>query len=127
VPRCRPRRSAKQAQRQHEKKEGGSPKNIFDLNKLELNIDAEGNCAAFYEGDQFIARIIILEPGSKVQDRVMDSNVILTVIKGTVTLTRNGETAVLTEDQAFVSGPAVLTLSSDTGARLMDVRINNRA
>jgi len=58
---------------------------------------------------------------------VMDSNVILTVIKGTVTLTRNGETAVLTEDQAFVSGPAVLTLSSDTGARLMDVRINNRA
>lgn len=101
--------------------------NIYDLDKLTLDGGAGGNCGAFHEGDLFNARIIILEPGRKVHDRVMDSNVIFIVLKGKVTLARDGETAVLTEHQAFVSGPAVLSLSSEAGARLMGVRVDNRA
>ncbi len=98
--------------------------NIYDLNKLELDPNAGGNCQAFYENDLINARIIVLKAGQKISDARVDSYVMFHVLKGEVTLTRNDETAALHENQVFITEPAVVSLETVHGARLMGVRIS---
>ena len=98
--------------------------NIYDLNKLELDPNAGGNCGAFYQNDLINARLIVLQAGQKISDARVDSHVMFYVVKGEVTLTRNGVTAALHENQVFLSEPAVVSLETVRGARLMGVRIS---
>ncbi len=48
------------------------------------------------------------------------------VVKGEVLLKRNDETSVLKENQVFITEPALLSMESKTGARLMGVQIKAR-
>lgn len=98
--------------------------NIYDLAKLELDPNAGGNCNAFYENGPINARIIVLKAGQKISDARVDNYVMFYVVKGEVTLTRNGETAALHENQVFITEPAVVSLETVHGARLMGVRIS---
>ncbi len=98
--------------------------NIYDLTKLELDPKAGGNCGAFYQNDLINARLIVLNAGQKISDARVDSYVMFYVVKGEVTLTRNDETATLHENQVFISDPAVVSLETVHGVRLMGVRIS---
>lgn len=98
--------------------------NIYDLTKLELDTKAGGNCGAFYQNDLINARLIVLSAGQKISDANVDSYVMFYVVKGEVTLTRNGEAAALQENQVFITEPAVVSLETAHGARLMGVRIS---
>ncbi len=97
--------------------------NIFDL----MNLKAEGyeNRAVnvFFQNDQFKTRVIVLNAGGKIPECQMDSYVMFYVVKGEVILKKNDETAVLKENQVFITEPALLSMESTQGARLMGVQI----
>ena len=98
--------------------------NIYDLTKLELDPKAGGNCGAFYQNGLINARLIVLNAGQKISDAQVDSYVMFYVVKGEVTVKRNDETAPLHEKQVFITDPAVVSLETVHGARLMGVRIS---
>ncbi|NBK21138.1 MAG: hypothetical protein EOM68_03825 [Spirochaetia bacterium] len=96
---------------------------IYDL----MNLKAEGyeqrQVNVFYQNDAFKTRVIVLEAGGSIPACNMDSHVLFYVVEGTVRITRNGETAMLEENQVFITEPATLSMESDTGARLMGIQI----
>lgn len=99
---------------------------IFDL----MNLQAEGyenrNVNVFFQNELFKTRIIVLEAGGKIPECRMDSFVMFYVIKGEVLLRKNTEASVLRENQVFISEPALISMDSPTGARLMGLQIKNR-
>ena len=96
---------------------------IFDL----MNLEAEGyeNRAVnvFFQNDVFKTRIIVLEAGGKIPPCQMDTFVMFYVVKGEVVVKKNEETSILTENQVFITEPALLSMESASGARLMGVQI----
>ncbi|MHC1787846.1 MAG: cupin domain-containing protein [Christensenellales bacterium] len=96
---------------------------IFDL----LKLDAEGyenrNVNVFYHNDLFKARVIALEPGGEIPECRMESYVMFYVVRGEVMLRKNGESSSLREGQVFISEPALISMASESGAKLMGVQI----
>ena len=56
----------------------------------------------------------------------MDSFVMFYVVKGEVVLRKNSESSILRENQVFITEPALVSMESTNGARLMGVQIKNR-
>jgi len=96
---------------------------IFDL----INIEAKGYekraVNVFFQNDVFKTRVIVLEAGGKIPLCQMDTFVIFYVVKGEVVLRKNDESSTLKENQVFVTEPALLSMESASGARLMGVQI----
>jgi quercetin dioxygenase-like cupin family protein len=96
---------------------------IFDM----MNLEAEGYekraVNVFFQNEIFKTRVIVLEENGKIPDCQMDSFVLFYVIKGEVTIQMNNEVALLKENQVFITEPALLSMESSTGARLMGVQI----
>ncbi len=96
---------------------------IFDL----INIETEGYdkraVNVFFQNDLFKTRVIVLEAGGKIPQCQMDSFVIFYVVKGEVLLRKNDESSTLKENQVFITEPALLSMESVQGARLMGVQI----
>lgn len=99
---------------------------IFDL----MNLDAEGyekrNMNVFFQNDSFKARVIDLQPGQRIPDCQMDCFVMFYVIKGEVLLRKNDESATIKENQVFITEPALLSMETSKGAKLMGVQIKTR-
>jgi len=99
---------------------------IFDL----MNLEAEGyeNRAVnvFFQNDTFKTRVIILEAGGKIPSCQMDTFVMFYVVKGEVVLRKNDESSILKENQVFITEPALLSMESTAGARLMGVQIKSK-
>lgn len=97
--------------------------NIYDL----MGMDAEGyenrKVNVFYQNEQFKTRVILLEAGGKIPQCQMDTYVMFYVVKGEVLLKKNQESAVLKENQVFISEPALISMESADGARLLGVQI----
>ena len=99
---------------------------IFDL----MNLEAQGyeNRAVnvFFQNDLFKARVIVLEAGGKIPECQMDSYVMFYVVKGEVLVRKNDESSILKEDQVFITEPALLSMETTYGARLMGVQIKTQ-
>ncbi len=99
---------------------------IFDL----MNLEAEGyekrNMNVFFQNDLFKTRVIDLQPGQKIPDCQMDCFVMFYVVKGEVLLRKNDESSKLKEYQVFITEPALISMETSTGAKLMGVQIKNR-
>jgi len=99
---------------------------IYDL----MNLDAQGyekrQVNVFFQNDLFKTRVIVLEAGGKIPECQMDTYVMFYVVKGEVLLKKNDETAVLKENQVFITDPALLSMESKTGARLMGIQIKTQ-
>jgi quercetin dioxygenase-like cupin family protein len=99
---------------------------IFDL----MNLEAQGyeNRAVnvFFQNDIFKARVIDLEAGGKIPECQMDSYVMFYVVKGEVLLRKNDESSILKENQVFITEPALLSMETTYGARLMGVQIKTQ-
>lgn len=99
---------------------------IFDL----MNLEAEGyekrNVNVFFENDLFKTRVIVLEPEQKTPECMTDSFVMFYVVKGEVLLRKNEESTILKENHVFITEPALLSMETRTGARLMGVQIKSR-
>lgn len=96
---------------------------IFDLLKLSARGYENRDLNVFYQNDMFKARVIALESGGAISECRMESYVLFYVVSGEVLLTKNGECSPLKEDQVFISEPALISMSSVSGARLMGVQI----
>ena len=96
---------------------------VFDL----MNLEAEGyekrNVNVFFQNDVFKTRVIVLEPGGKIPPCQMDTHVMFYVVKGEVTINKNNDMSTLKENQVLITEPALLSMESGTGARLMGVQI----
>jgi len=99
---------------------------IFDLMNLEAKGYEKRNVNVFFKNDIFKTRVIVLEAGGKIPECQMDSYVLFYVVKGEVILNKNNESSILKENQVFISEPAVLSMESDRGARIMGVQIKNK-
>ncbi|MFP4363676.1 MAG: cupin domain-containing protein [Spirochaetia bacterium] len=96
---------------------------IFDL----MELDAEGyenrDVNVFFQNDVFKTRVIVLEAGGKIPPCQMDSFVMFYVVDGEVVVYKNEESSPLKKNQVFITEPALLSMESSSGARLMGVQI----
>jgi len=96
---------------------------IFDL----MNLEAEGyekrNVNIFFQNEVFKTRVIVLEAGGKIPQCQMDSYVMFYVVKGEVLLRKNNESSIIKENQVFITEPAMLSMETTEGARIMGVQI----
>jgi quercetin dioxygenase-like cupin family protein len=99
---------------------------IYDLMGFEAEAYEKRNVNVFFENDLFKTRVIVLEPGQKIPECKMESFVMFYVVKGQVSLKKNEESAILKEGQAFITEPALLSMETTTGARLMGVQFKSR-
>jgi len=99
---------------------------IFDLMDFEAQRHENRSVNVFFQNDLFKTRVIDIEAGGEIPVCRMDSYVIFYVIAGEVLLRKNDETSNLKENQVFISEPALLSMKSEAGARLMGIQINRR-
>ncbi len=99
---------------------------IFDLMELEAQNYEKRQVNVFYQNDVFKTRVIVLEAGGRIPECQMDSYVMFYVVKGEVRLKRNEDVSVLKENQVFITEPAILSMESEAGARLMGIQIKVR-
>jgi len=96
---------------------------IFDLMSLEAEGYEKRNVNVLFENDSFKTRIIVLDAGGKIPECKMESYVMFYVVKGEVLLRKNDESSILRENQVFITEPALLSMETTEGARLMGVQI----
>ena len=96
---------------------------IFDLMKLEVKVNENRNANVFFQNDLFKTLVIVLVAGEKIQKCQMESYVMFYVAKGEVLLQKNGEVSILKENQVFITEPALLSMETTSGARLMGIQI----
>lgn len=99
---------------------------IFDLLTLEAEGYEKRNVNVFFENELFKTRIIVLEAGGKIPACQMESYVMFYVIKGEVLLRKNDESSILRENQIFITEPALLSVETTAGARIMGIQIKTR-
>lgn len=99
---------------------------IFDLLKMQAQNYENRSANVFFQNDLFKTRIIVLERGGEIPACQMDSYVIFYVVEGEVLLRKNDESSVIKEKQVFISEPALLSMKSTAGARIMGIQINSR-
>lgn len=100
---------------------------IYDLLKMQAEGYANRGVNVFYENELFKTRIIVLEAGGKIPECKMESYVMFYAVEGEVLLHKNDETAILGAGQVFITEPALLSMESPSGARLMGVQIKTSA
>ncbi|MBN2557981.1 MAG: hypothetical protein JXB33_04405 [Clostridia bacterium] len=96
---------------------------IFDLARLEAEGYQNRSVNVFYQNDLFKTRVIVLEAGGEIPECLMDSYVMFYVVKGEVTIVRNGESSVLGEDRMLITEPARLSMKTDKGARILGIQV----
>ena len=99
---------------------------IFDLTNLAAEGYEKRNVNVFFQNDLFKTRIIVLEAGGKIPECQMDSFVMFYVVKGEVLVRKNDEFSVLRENQVFITEPALVSMETILGARLMGIQIKTR-
>ena len=96
---------------------------IFDLMDLAAQGYENRQVNVFYQNNLLKARVIILEANGKIPECKMDTYVMFYVVKGEVLLKKNNETSLLKENQVLITEPALLSMESKNGARLMGIQI----
>lgn len=97
---------------------------IYDLMKLEAQGYEKRNVNVFFQNDFLKTRVIVLEAGGKIPECQMESYVMFYVVKGEILLLhKNDESSILKENQVFITEPALISIESTSGARLMGVQI----
>lgn len=67
-----------------------------------------------------------MEAGGEIPSCQMDTFVMFYVVKGQVVLRKNNESSILKENQVLITEPALLSMESKSGAKLMGVQIKTR-
>ena len=99
---------------------------IFDLVQQMAEGYENRGVNVFYQNDLFKTRVIVLSAGGKIPKCHMESYVLFCVVQGEVLLHKNDESSPLREGQVFISEPAMISMESQAGARLMGVQIKTR-
>lgn len=96
---------------------------IFDLKEITVGIDHDKPQKLFYKNNKFKTRVIDLNPGDKIPQCVMDSDLIFYVIEGKVEIIVNDDKNKLSSGQCLITKPANLSMNSKQGAKILGVQI----
>ncbi|MFW5794263.1 MAG: hypothetical protein ACOCV1_02160 [Bacillota bacterium] len=96
---------------------------IFDLMKLDIKSYEKKGVNVFFQNEKFKTHLIVLEAGGKISPCQMEAHVLFYVLKGEVLFRKNSESSILKENQVFITEPALLSMESASGARLMGIQI----
>lgn len=96
---------------------------IYDLMALKAEGYEKRNVNVFYQNETFKTRVIVLEAGGKIPECQMETFVMFYVVKGEVLIKKNDDISSLKENQVFITEPALISMESQLGARLMGVQI----
>ena len=97
---------------------------IFDLNKIQSFPYEQRDKNVFYLTEEFKTRIINLAAGEEIPECEMASYVIYLVLQGEAIVTVNSEESVIDTGKCLISEPAVLSLKTKNGVRIMGIQIN---
>lgn len=95
---------------------------IFDFNKIKAFPYEKRERNVLYKSPNFKMRIIELPEGGKMPECDMDSSVIFYVLEGEVSVRVNGRRESLSAGQAMVTKPAVLSMETSGGVRIMGIQ-----
>jgi quercetin dioxygenase-like cupin family protein len=96
---------------------------IFDLNNIKSYPYSGRDKNVFYSTDEFKTRIIDLAAGEEIPDCKMTSYVIFYVINGEAVITADSIKSVINSGKCIITEPAVISLKSDTGARIVGIQV----
>lgn len=99
---------------------------FFDFNKLSGLSYEERHKNVLYETDEFKIRIVDLPENESLPECDMATHVILVVLQGHVDVTIYGVVHHLSEKQSLVSEPALFSMHSQKGAKLMGIQIKKQ-
>lgn len=97
---------------------------IFDLYKMQSFPYKQRDKNVFYLTKEFKARIINLQAGEEIPECEMASYVIFLVLQGEAIVTVNSEESVIDAGKCLISEPAVLSLKTKNGVRIIGIQIN---
>jgi quercetin dioxygenase-like cupin family protein len=96
---------------------------VFDLNKMTALPYEQRERNVFYQTKEFKTRMIELPPGGEMPTCEMASHVIFYVLDGEVKVTINSETVELREKQCLITEPAIISMKTENGVRLMGIQV----
>ena len=96
---------------------------LFNLKTMKSFPYEERDKNVFYKAKEFKARIIELPPGAEMPTCEMLSYVIFYVIKGTAEAKVNQEKIILKEGQCLITEPAILSMKTQDGVKMMGIQI----
>ena len=96
---------------------------VFDFNEIEGLPYEERHKNVLYNTDAFKIRVIDLPENGSMPECNMKTHVVFVVMHGWVDITINGQVQSLKENQSLASEPAVFSMKTDKGAKLMGIRI----
>ena len=96
---------------------------LFNLKTMKSFPYEERDKNVFYKAKEFKARIIELPPGGEMPTCEMLSYVIFYVIKGTAEAKVNQEKIILKEGQCLITEPAILSMKTQDGVKMMGIQI----
>jgi len=80
----------------------------------------------FYKTKSFKVRIIELPPNGKMPACNMDSYVIFYILKGKVDIDVNHEKKILLKGQCLIAEPAIFSMKTKNGAKILGVQITQQ-
>lgn len=96
---------------------------IFDLNEIRSYPYNKRDKNVFYAADGFKTRIIDIDAGEEIPDCQMDSYVIFYVVNGEALIKVNSHKSIINSGKCLITEPAVISLKSETGARIVGIQI----
>ncbi len=99
---------------------------VFNLKTMPSFPYEQRDKNVFYRSPEFKARIIELPPGGSMPDCDMDSFVVFTVIQGTATVNVNGKESRLQSGECLITEPAVLSMKTQSGVKIMGLQITKK-
>ncbi len=100
---------------------------VFDLMAMEAHTFEEREKNVIHRSREFTARIISLPAGGVIPPCEMASNVVFAVVSGKAVVKVNGEEAALDEGWCLISEPALFSMRSEEGARILGIQVPPRA
>ncbi len=97
---------------------------MFDLYKMKSFPYEERNKNVFYHSKEFKTRIIDLSAGEEIPECEMASYVIFMVLRGEAIVTVNSKDSAVDAGKCIISEPAVLSLKTKNGVKIMGIQIN---
>lgn len=96
---------------------------VFNLQEMEVFPYEQRDNNVFYQTDEFKIRIIELPPDGRMPACEMAYHVIFYILNGRVGVTVNSETVVLSEKHCLITGPATISMITESGVRMMGIQI----
>jgi quercetin dioxygenase-like cupin family protein len=100
---------------------------VFDINALEAFPYEKREKNVLFEDSGCKVRIIELKAGQKMPECKMDCQVIFYVVNGEIEVTKDSSSLLMGKNQMLITEPALLSMETKTGAKILGIQIKKEA